>query len=58
VPALGAAYGMETLLDDSLAAQDDVYIEGGDHESLIHLSGESFRTLLGQARHGDFSTHV
>jgi Ala-tRNA(Pro) deacylase len=58
VPALGAAYGMETLLDDSLAAQEDIYVEGGDHESLIHMSGDSFRSLLGQVRHGDFSAHV
>lgn len=58
VPALGPAYGMETLLDDSLAAQEDIYLEGGDHESLIHLSGASFRSLLGQVRHGDFSTHI
>jgi Ala-tRNA(Pro) deacylase len=58
VPALGTAYGLETLLDDSLASQDDIYIEGGDHESLVHLSGEAFRSLLGQVRHGDFSTHI
>ncbi|OOG27192.1 hypothetical protein B1C78_04220 [Thioalkalivibrio denitrificans] len=58
VPALGTAYGLETVLDDSLARQDDVYIEGGDHESLVHLSGDSFRSLLGQVRHGDFSAHV
>lgn len=58
VPALGSAYGMETLLDDTLANQDDIYIEGGDHESLIHLSGEAFRRVLGRVRHGDFSAHI
>jgi Ala-tRNA(Pro) deacylase len=58
VPALGAAYGIETLLDDSLAEQDDIFIEGGDHVSLVHLSGEAFRSLLGDVRHGNFSTHI
>jgi Ala-tRNA(Pro) deacylase len=58
IPALGSAYGIETVLDDSLATQDHIYIEGGDHESLVHLSGDSFRSLLGQVRHGNFSTHV
>jgi Ala-tRNA(Pro) deacylase len=58
LPALGAAYGIETLLDDSLADQKDIFIEGGDHISLVRLSGEAFRSLLGDVRHGDFSTHI
>ena len=58
VPALGSAYGIETLLDDALATQDEVYIEAGDHESLIHMTGKSFRDLLGQVRHGAFSAHI
>jgi Ala-tRNA(Pro) deacylase len=58
VPALGAAYGIETLLDDSLAEQDELFIEGGDHVSLVRLSGEAFRSLLGDVRHGNFSTHI
>jgi len=58
IPALGSAYGMDTLLDDALAAEEDVYIEAGDHESLIRMSGKSFRDLLGPVRHGDFSKHI
>jgi len=58
VPAIGEAFGVETLLDDSLAQRDEIYIEGGDHESLIHLSGEAFRGLMGSLRHGDFSDHI
>ena len=58
VPALGAAYGLETLLDDSMSGQDQVYVEGGDHESLIQMSGDAFRDLLGKVRHGDFSVHI
>lgn len=58
VPALGSAYGIETLLDDTLAAQEDIYIEGGDHLSLIRMTGKSFRDLLGPTRHGDYSAHI
>ena len=28
-PALGAAYGLDSIIDDSLVEQSDVYIEGG-----------------------------
>jgi len=47
---------METLVDDALAEQSDIYFEAGDHEQLIHVSAETFQTLLGDdARHGRFS---
>lgn len=55
VPAIGPAYGLDTLLDDSLAWQQDIYFEAGDHESLVHLRGETFQALLGAPRHGDLS---
>lgn len=58
VPALGTAYGVETLLDESLADQDKVYVEGGDHCSLIRMTGADFRARLGDCRHGDFSRHI
>ncbi len=58
VPALGSAYGLETLLDDALASQEDIYIEAGDHESLVYMTGKSFRDLLGPVRHGDYSAHI
>lgn len=56
VPALGAAYGIETIWDDSLQEQPDIYFEAGDHEQLVHLSGKQFLDLLGTARHGHFSS--
>ena len=56
LPAMGPAYGMETVVDDALAEQSDIYFEAGDHEQLIHVSGETFQALLGEsARHGHFS---
>ncbi len=55
VPPLGPAYGLETLLDESLVSLADVYFEAGDHEQLIHLRGEDFQNLLAGARRGYFS---
>ncbi|MGQ0665188.1 MAG: aminoacyl-tRNA deacylase [Pseudomonadota bacterium] len=55
VPPIGEAYGLDVIIDDSLAAQPDVYFEGGDHASLLHVTGEQFGRLMADARHGRFS---
>ncbi len=56
LPAVGPAYGIETIVDDAIAEQPDVYFEAGDHEQLIHVSAEDFNALLGESvRHGRFS---
>ena len=55
VPPLGAAYGLDVIIDDSLERQPDVYFEGGDHASLVHISGTSFQELMADARHGRFT---
>jgi Ala-tRNA(Pro) deacylase len=55
VPPLGPAYGIETFLDQALSSLANVYFEAGDHEKLVHTSGENFRTLLGGVRHGYYS---
>jgi Ala-tRNA(Pro) deacylase len=58
VPPLGAAYGIESVLDDSLMEESDVYFEAGDHRGLVHVSGTDFRKLMSDAPHGDISRHV
>lgn len=57
VPPVAGAYGVEAILDDSLTRQSDVYFEGGDHSSLVHVSADQFRDLMAGARRGVFSTH-
>lgn len=52
IPPLGSAYGMESILDDSLVGLPEVYFEAGDHEELIRVAGEDFLRLLAAARHG------
>jgi Ala-tRNA(Pro) deacylase len=57
VPLIGEAYGIETVVDDSIAEQPAVYFEGGDHASLVHIAGPAFRKLMAHAKHGRFSSH-
>ena len=57
IPPLGEAYGLDVVVDDSLAGLDEVCFEGGDHRSLVKVGGDQFRQLLSGARHGRFSTH-
>jgi Ala-tRNA(Pro) deacylase len=46
IPAVGTAYGIDTLVDASLLVQPEVYFEGGDHEHLVHVTGADFRKLM------------
>lgn len=55
IPALGQAYGLHVIWDDSLADKDDLYIESGDHENLIHVSRGAFMELMGGLEHMDIS---
>ena len=55
VPVLGAAYGLATIVDDSLDDCDDVYFEGGDHRSLVHVTGDRFDRLMSDVTHGQIS---
>lgn len=58
IPAVGQAYGLTTVVDDQLAEQPDVYFDAGDHEHLVHLSGEAFAQIMGEAHFGRFSHHM
>ncbi len=58
IPALASAYGLETVCDESLMHMDSVYVEAGDHEQLLQLSGPQFRQLMSASRSAHFSYHV
>jgi Ala-tRNA(Pro) deacylase len=51
VPALGQVYGMAVIWDDELKDQQDIYLESGDHEHLIHLDHGAFLELMGRQDH-------
>lgn len=55
VPPMGSAYSMNMLVDDSIDEQQDVFLEGGDHCSLVHMSGEQFHKLTQNVPHGRIS---
>ena len=57
IPPLGTPYGLKVIVDDSLHNQPDVYFEGGDHMTLIHMDKDEFARLTAGARHGRFSEH-
>ncbi len=55
VPPIGDAFNIPSAVDRSLMRLPDTYFEAGDHEGLVHMSGDSFRSLLGSAHEGRFS---
>ena len=55
VPALGECYGMDVIIEDHVLQLPDVYFEGGDHTTLVHMRQAQFARLTQEARHGRFS---
>ncbi|HET6321440.1 MAG TPA: YbaK/EbsC family protein [Hyphomicrobium sp.] len=50
VPPIPEAYAIDAFVDESFDKQPEVFLEGGDHRSLVHLSGAAFRALLKDAQ--------
>ncbi|TIP97985.1 MAG: aminoacyl-tRNA deacylase, partial [Mesorhizobium sp.] len=38
IPPIGAAYDVPVIVDESLGNAGDIYFEGGDHRTLVHVS--------------------
>lgn len=55
VPPIGEPYGVDVLVDMSIARCGEVYFEAGDHREFVHMRGSDFRALLAGADHGYFS---
>jgi len=58
IPPVSHAYHMDAVYDDLLAEQKDIFLEAGDHESLIHLKHDEFIKLVQNCRHSRFSGEV
>ena len=58
VPAVGECYGLDVIVDDSIDERPEVYMEGGDHQTLIHMSHAQFARLMADAPHAQFSVHA
>jgi Ala-tRNA(Pro) deacylase len=57
VPPVGAAYDLPAVVDDSLVKEPEVYLEGGDHTTLVRVSREDFAELMRGAQAGVLSLH-
>lgn len=58
IPPIGAAYAIDMIVDDKLLDCEDLYIEAGDHKSLVHLRHDDFKRLIRNSPHADFTRHV
>ena len=55
VPPVGEAYGLDAVVEPSISGQPDVYFEGGDHATLVHVTQTQFAKLIGGAAHASFA---
>jgi Ala-tRNA(Pro) deacylase len=55
VPPLGTAYGLPMVVDRQLIDAPEVWFEGGDHRTLVHVSGDAFRALCSESATGDIT---
>ena len=58
IPPVPEAFGYKGIMDKSLNAQDDIYLEAGDHTELVHLSGDDFKYLMANTEQANFSHHI
>jgi len=57
VPPVAAAYGVPAVVDDSFLNEAEIFLEGGDHTSLLRVTRDEFIRLMGDAQSGPFSQH-
>ncbi|MEZ4290058.1 MAG: YbaK/EbsC family protein [Myxococcota bacterium] len=55
VPPLGLAYCVPTIYDRGLSSLPEVYFEAGDHDEVVHMTGESFCETLVETEARDVS---
>ncbi|MDI1265923.1 MAG: YbaK/EbsC family protein, partial [bacterium] len=49
VPPVGECFGLDVIVDDSIDTQREIYMEGGDHTTLIRLERGQFARLTAKA---------
>ncbi|WP_394175843.1 aminoacyl-tRNA deacylase [Thalassotalea litorea] len=58
IPAVGQAYNLHTVCEEDLDELEHVYIEGGDHQTLIKIDKQNFYQLMKESKHLHFSRQV
>lgn len=56
IPPFGKPYNMEVIWDNRLGRIPDVYMEAGDHQTLIHLNQTSFQKTVEDELHEELSS--
>ena len=54
-PPIARAYGIPSIVDETLLSLPEVYFEAGDHEDLVHMSGIDFLGLVSGAQFARFT---
>jgi len=58
IPPIGDAYAIDMIVDNKLLNRDDLYIEAGDHENLVHIKNDDFKQLIKNSPCSDFTRHI
>jgi Ala-tRNA(Pro) deacylase len=58
IPAVGEAYGVDTVLDAALSHQQVIYFEAGDHTHLVQMEGAGFRLIMEHVPRVQVSHHL
>lgn len=55
VSPIGTAYDLRSLIGQSLEEKPEIYFEGGDHQTLNHISGDVVHRLMEKVPHARIS---
>jgi len=58
IPPIGEAYNMRMVCDQLLDNLDEVYIEAGDHQTLLKIERKDFKKITSHAKHTRFGKEV
>ena len=58
VPPIPNAYHMEAVYDDALINEPELFLESGDHETLIQIERADFKRMMEAHKHLRFSSKV
>ena len=53
IPPIGQPYNMDMIWDNRLGNTTDLYLEAGDHETLIHIKQQAFQKMMTGTLHDD-----
>ncbi len=58
IPPIAQPYNLSVVCEEDLDHLPEVYLEAGDHETLICVDQESFKNIMTTAKHMHFSREV